>query len=322
MPDPLAAARTLLKAEILAIERVAQRLDSNLERAVQLILDSAGKVLVTGVGKSGLIGRKLSATLRATGTPSVFLHPIEALHGDLGIYTPGDPTILISKSGASDELVRLLPALRSLRSPLIGILGNTTGPLAKEVDVLLDASVEAEGDPHNLVPAASAIAAQALGDALAVALMDAREFSPEKFGNFHPAGQLGRNLLRRVADAMHAGDEVPWVSPADSLRDVVIAMTQKPLGAACVLDDAGCLAGLITDGDLRRMLERHEDIRGLCARDVMTDHPLSVGPDATLREALVLMEKRPRQLSVLPVVQSDGRALGLLRLHDIYQAGL
>lgn len=314
----LVAARALLDSEARAIARASERLDERFERAVELVLVCGGKAVTSGIGKSGFVARKLAATLCATGTPAAYLHPADAMHGDLGLVEPGDVAILISKSGATEELVRLLPRLQDLGAARIGILGNLDSPLARGCDAVLDASVECEGDPHNLVPAASALVATALGDALAAALMHVREFGPEQFGAFHPGGQLGRNLRLRVADVMHAGDNVPWVRPGDALRTVVIAMTAKPLGAACVLREDGSLAGLITDGDLRRALERYEDIRGLCAADVMTGRPATVLPDVLLRDALALMETRTRQLSVLPVVDQDGRAAGLLRLHDIY----
>jgi len=287
-------------------------------RAVDLILAWPGKVVVTGIGKSGHIARKIVATLCSTGTAAVFLHPAEAVHGDLGIYTPGDPTVLISKNGTSPELLALVPLLRDFRSPLIGILGSAASPLAKDLDVLLDASVEREADPHNLAPTASAVTALALGDALAIALMCARNFTREEFGRFHPGGQLGRNLRLCVRQAMHSGEEVARVAPDSSLKEVIVAMTQRPLGAACVVAPDGALAGFITDGDLRRALSRHDDIRGLGAAAVMTRTPVTIAPDASLAQALELMERRDSQISVLPVVDESGRALGLIRLHDIY----
>ena len=285
---------------------------------MDLILEHPGKIVVTGIGKSGHVARKIVATLCSTGTAAVFLHPAEAAHGDLGIYTPGDPTLLISRNGASAELQALVPTLRHFRSPLIGILGSTASPLAQQVDVLLDASVEREADPNNLAPTASAVTALALGHALAIALMCARNFTPEEFGRFHPGGQLGRNLKLNVSAAMHAGDEVAFVAPETSLRDVIIAMTRRPMGAACVVAPDGALAGLLTDGDLRRALTTHDDIRTLAARDAMTAAPVTIGPDATLGQALELMERRRSQISVLPVVDESGRALGLVRIHDIY----
>jgi arabinose-5-phosphate isomerase len=316
--DWLDAARAAIEIEAASLARAAARLDGELIRAVDLILAWPGKVVVTGIGKSGHIARKIVATLCSTGTAAVFLHPAEAVHGDLGIYTPGDPTVLISKNGTSPELLALVPLLRDFRSPLIGILGSAASPLAKDLDVLLDASVEREADPHNLAPTASAVTALALGDALAIALMCARNFTREEFGRFHPGGQLGRNLRLCVRQAMHSGEEVARVAPDSSLKEVIVAMTQRPLGAACVVAPDGALAGFITDGDLRRALSRHDDIRGLGAAAVMTRTPVTIAPDASLAQALELMERRDSQISVLPVVDESGRALGLIRLHDIY----
>jgi arabinose-5-phosphate isomerase len=314
----LAAARSAIEIEAASLAQAACRLDGELIRAVDLILAHPGKVVVTGIGKSGHIARKTVATLCSTGTAAVFLHPAEAVHGDLGIYTPGDPTVMISKDGTSAELLALVPLLREFRSPLIGILGNRTSPLAAQLDVLLDASVEREADPNNLAPTASAATAMALGDALAIALMRARNFTPEEFGRFHPGGQLGRNLRLGVREAMHPLAETAVVAPAASLKDVILAMTDRPWGAASVVSAAGLLEGLITEGDLRRALTTHDDIRGLRAESVMTRSPVSIGPDATLSEALEKMEHRARQISVLPVVDESGRAIGLLRIHDIY----
>ena len=309
-----------MRAEAQAILIAAERLNEGFLRAVSIIADHKGKIVVTGIGKSGRVGQKIVATFASTGTPAVFLHPAEAVHGDLGIYAPEDPTILISKSGATSELLRLVGVLRQFRSPLIGILGNPSSPLAEQVDVLLDASVRSEADLHNLAPTTSSAVAMALGDALAVAVMQARRFTPEQFAMYHPAGQLGRNLGLSVREVMHSGDDAVWAGCDDSLRSVAIAMSRRPLGAACVVDDAGSLAGLVTDGDLRRALQAHEDIRSLRARDIMTATPTTVGPDAPLHAALRLMEARPSQISVLPVVDETRRCLGLVRLHDIYRA--
>jgi arabinose-5-phosphate isomerase len=314
----LDAARAAMEIEAASISRATSRLDGALLRAAGVILAHSGKLIVTGIGKSGHIGRKIAATLCSTGTPAVFLHPSEAMHGDLGIYTPGDPTILLSKNGASVELLGLCPMLRHFRSPLIGILGSATSPLAAEMDVFLDASVEREADVHNLAPTASAVTALAIGHALAVVLMRARNFTPEQFGRFHPGGQLGRNLLLSVRTAMHSGDEVARVAADAPFRDAIVAMTRCPLGAACVISTAGKLAGLITDGDVRRALTTHDDIRDLKVEDAMTRRPITIGPDATLGEALELMERRRSQISALPVVDDEGTALGLLRLHDIF----
>jgi arabinose-5-phosphate isomerase len=314
----LATARAAMEIEAASVARAAARLGPEMIRAVEVIRAHPGKVVVTGIGKSGHIARKIVATLCSTGTAAVFLHPAEAVHGDLGIYTPGDPTVLVSKHGSSPELISLVPVLRDFHSPLIGILGSAAAPLAAQMDVILDASVEREADPHNLAPTASAVTAMALGDALAIALACARKFTPEEFGRYHPGGQLGRNLRLSVREAMHPADETARVAPEASLREVIIAMTQHPQGGACVVNADGTLEGLVTDGDLRRALTAHDDIRGLCAGDVMTPNPISIGPEVSLGAALELMERRPSQISVLPVVDEAGKSLGLLRIHDIY----
>jgi arabinose-5-phosphate isomerase len=316
---PAACGRLSIELASQALARTALTAESAIGQAVELIASNPGKVVVTGMGKSGLVGRKIAATLTSTGATAVFLHPAEAVHGDLGVYAPGDVTILLSNSGSTDELVRLLPTLKRFESPLIGIVGNPASPLGRAVDVLLDASVEREGDPHSMVPTTSAIVALALGDALAVALMARNGFTPEDFGVLHPGGQIGRNLLLRVSDVMHTGSDVAWVQAANSIKDVVIAMTRCPLGAACVVDAGHRLAGLITDGDLRRALQNHDDLRPLTAAAIMTARPLTATPDERLDAALRRMEDRPSQVSVLPVIESgSGRAIGLLRLHDIF----
>lgn len=315
--------KAVLDAEAQALAAVAARLDHHWTQAVELLLRHEGKVVVSGIGKSGHIGQKIAATLASTGTPAVFLHAAEAVHGDLGIYTPGDPSILISKSGSTAELLRLIPVLRQFRSPLIAILGNLNSPMAQLADVVLDARVAREADPLNLAPTCSTTVALALGDALAVALMMARRFTPQDFARYHPAGQLGRTLWLKVADVMHQNDAVAWVKPDTPLRQVIIAMSERPLGAACVVDDDSLLLGIVTDGDLRRALLTHEDIRLLHAADCMTRQPVTTNPEASLKEASRLMEDRPSQIAVLPVVDSrNRRCLGLIRLHDIYQPEL
>ncbi len=317
-----------MQIESEAVARAARRLDGNLTCAVEIILAHRGKLVVTGLGKSGHVARKIVATFCSTGTPAVFLHAAEASHGDLGLYSPGDPTLMVSKSGNTFELLQLIPFLRDLPSQRIGILGNSSAPLAAEMDVVLDSSVEREADPDNLAPTASATVALSLGHALAIALMRARNFGVEDFGRFHPGGHLGRSLRLTVRDVMHGRDEVAWARAGDSLKQVVIAMTHHPYGAACVVDESDRLIGLITDGDVRRALQAHDDIRQLRAAQVMTPNPSTVSPDARLQEALQLMEDRPSQISVLPVLDpASGLCLGLLRLHDVYlsdlkQAGL
>jgi len=310
--------RKVLEVEAESLRVGAGRLDGSFARALDVIFNSGAKVIVAGLGKSGHVAHQIAATFCSTGTPAVFLHGAEATHGDLGIYGTGDPTILISKSGATQELVRLVPLLRNFGSPIVGILGNLNSPLAAAVDVVLDARV-AEADPHNLVPSSSSTLAMALGDALAIALMHARRFGDHDFARYHPSGQLGRNLWLAVADVMHHPEKTARVTPSDSLRCVVIAMTEYPLGAACVIHPNGMLAGIITDGDLRRALQQHEDIRALTAQQVMTARPVIITPRASLKQAECLMEQRNSQISVLPVIDNETRYVGLIRVHDLYR---
>jgi arabinose-5-phosphate isomerase len=316
----LAAARRAMQTEAESVLAAAERIGDNVLRAVDLIRLHSGKVVVTGLGKSGHVGRKITATLQSTGTPAVFLHPAEAGHGDFGVCQSGDPVVMISKSGSTGELLNLISPLRAMDARLIGILGNTHSPLAAEMDVVLDASVQREADPEGFTPTASSVVALALGHALAVALMRARSFGAREFKRFHPAGQLGHNLRMRVADVMHSGSEVAWVKPDDSLKHVVIEMSVHPLGAACVVSQDHRLLGLITDGDVRRALRAHDDIRLLRACDVMTATPVTVDPQALVHTALALMEDRPSQIYVLPVLEpGTGICTGLIRLHDIYR---
>ena len=314
----LAVARRAMQTEAESVAAAAERVGDNFLNAVDLIRQHSGKVVVTGLGKSGHVARKIVATLQSTGTPSVFLHSSEAGHGDVGICQPGDPVLMISKSGCTGELLALVTPLRGFGAHLIGILGNIRSPLAARMDIVLDASVHREADPEGFTPTASTAVALALGHALAIALMQARGFKAEHFHRYHPSGYLGR-LLASVADAMHSGDEVAWVSPGDSLKHVVVEMSNHPLGAACVVSDDRRLLGLITDGDVRRALRNHDDIRPLRASDVMTRSPITVAPGDLLQTALARMEDRPSQIYVLPVVDSITQiCTGLIRLHDIY----
>ncbi len=312
--------QSTLFREARAINDLAARVDETIVDAVQLILNHSGKIIVSGIGKSGHIAQKITATFCSTGTPAVYLHPSEALHGDLGIYAPGDPTVLISKSGSTHELLRLIPILRSLKSKIIAIVSNLDSPLARQVDIVLNACIKREADPLGLAPTASTMAAMAIGDALASGLMFARRFTEEDFAGFHPGGQLGRNLLLNVSDVMHPEHKVAKISPQTPFKNVIVAMTEFNLGAACVIDENRRLLGLITDGDLRRILLKYDDIRTLRAGEIMTQSPITIPPDAPLKDALQLMEDRPSQISVLPVVDPlANRWLGLVRVHDIYQ---
>ena len=323
MTHPLNSAKALLAAEASALAELATRLDGTFTKVVDCIASHPGKVILCGVGKSGLIAQKIAATLCSTGTPAIFLHAADAVHGDLGILQAGDPVILISRSGSTTEAVRLIPVFRNFNSPIIAIVGNTQSALGTQADYVLDIGARPEADPLGLVPTTSALLTLALGDALAAALMTKRGFSQSDFARFHPAGQLGRNLSLTVGEVFQPIERCAKVDPKANLRDTVIAMTSYPHGAACVLDKAGVLQGLITDGDLRRALSRGIDLNTATAADVMTRRPVQTHPAVSLAEAARIMEDRPSQISVLPVVEGDsGRCLGLLRIHDIYQASL
>lgn len=316
----LQAARECLQRESSALAALESRVNGDFSKIVQLLQSHAGKVVTCGLGKSGLIAQKVAATFCSTGTSSVFLHAGEARHGDLGIYQPGDPTLLFSKSGSTAELVLLMPILKEFNSPIIAIVGNTRSEIARQADFVLDGSVAREADPLGLVPTSSALVALAWGDALATALMVANGFRGEDFARFHPSGQLGKNLLLNVRDVMRKEEEVAWIGPDTTLREAVMAMSRHPQGACCVVDENRNLIGLITDGDIRRLLEKEDDFREIQAHQFMTRNPLTVRDDAPLADAIKLMEDRPSQISVLPVMDiTQGRCTGLLRIHDAYQ---
>jgi len=314
----LTTGRAVLSAEMQALQLASSRLDKNFTEVVDLVGRATGKVVVVGLGKSGHVAHAVAATLCSLGTTAVFLHASEAAHGDIGVVGKGDVVILISKSGATAELVRLAPAFRARGAKLVALVGNLKSPLARVADAVIDASVIREADPLGLAPTSSAVVALALGHALAAAVAQSRGFTSEDFAKTHPSGQLGRNLLLRVSDVMHGLRDVPVVSLRDALREVVMGMTRRPLGAACVVDKKGKLLGLVTDGDIRRALQKQADIRLLTVAEVMTVKPISIRPETLLGDALRVMEERPSQISVLPVVGDKGRCLGLLRLHDIY----
>lgn len=318
--DELALARRSMEIGGSAILRSAARLSASFSTATQLIADHPGKIVLTGIGKSGRIAAKLAATFSSTGTAAVFLHAAEALHGDSGMVAAGDPVIVISKSGKSPEILKLLAILP--KTPIIAITGDVKSPLARAATAVLDAQVEVESDPFNLVPSASSGVALALGHALAIAVMMRKGWNPEQFAVVHPEGDLGRLLTRTVREVLVPPAEVARVAQSTTLREVLIAMTKWPAGAACVVDEDGLLEGLITDGDVRRCLEQFSDISRVKASDIMTREPISIQPEATLFDAARVMENRPRQLSVLPVVDEERHLLGLLRLHDVVRTEL
>ncbi len=315
----IALGKAVLNCEADTIKTATSRVGESFVKAIREILSHKGKLMVSGVGKSGLVGQKIAATLSSTGTPAVFMHACDAVHGDLGVYEPGDPTLLISNSGSTVECLRLIPILKKFNSTIIALIGNLDSPMGRDCDIILDASSCGEADPLGIVPTNSTTLAMAMGDAMACALMKARGFSKEDFARFHPAGQLGRNLLLNVRDIMSPLSHCAVVNAANTVREVVIAMTRFPLGAACVLDENGVLTGIVTDGDVRRMLQSVVDLDALTCGEMMTKKPICIEPDASLGRAVKLMEERKSKISVLPVVDGGGKCLGLLRLHDIYQ---
>ena len=314
--------RNVLIGEAEQMISAADRISDKIVEACEVINGHTGKIVISGMGKSGLIAQKIAATLCSIGNKAVFLHPAEAVHGDLGIYAPGDPTILISKSGATDEILRLLPILKEFKSPLIGILGNMNSVLSNEVDLAIDASVSSEVDPLGIVPTASTTLTLAIGDALTAVLMSHKNFKREDFAKLHPAGDLGRRLKLRVKDIMQRIEKVAVVAPDDKLRGVVIKMTENPQGAALVLDDEGLLLGIVTEGDLRRSLADNIDIDNSKAKEVMSQKPITIKIGSLLSEVLSVMEDRESQISVLPVVSEELKCVGLIRIHDIYQTQL
>lgn len=316
----LETARRVLHIEAQAIEDVLTRLDDRFTKAVDLLFACAGRVVVTGLGKSGLIGRKISATLSSTGTPSVFLHPAEALHGDLGMLVRHDALLAVSYGGETEEIVALLEAVKRLEIRLVTMTGNPRSTLAEASDVVLDVSVKEEACSLNLAPTASTTVAMAVGDALAVALLERRGFDLNDFAALHPAGRLGRKLLR-VENLMHSGESLPRVRRETRMPDVIYEMSRKGLGMTTVVDEKGCLAGVLTDGDLRRLMEKHKGkALEMAAGECMTSNPQTIGPREMASAALNLMEKR--KITSVVVVDGERRALGVVHLHDLWQLEL
>ncbi len=316
-------ARRVIRIEAEAVAAIADRLDERFDAAVDLLASGSGRVIVTGMGKSGIIARKLAATLSSTGTAAYFIHPAEAVHGDLGAIHPTDVVVALSQSGETPELVRLIEMVRRLDARLVALTGSVESALGEAADVALDCSVPAEACPLNLAPTASTAAALALGDALAMALLVRKGFREEDFAHLHPGGQLGKRLLR-VDHLMHSGGEVPVVDPEASFDDVVETITAAGFGMTCVADSDGRLAGVITDGDLRRHLPtRHQSAPPLAdqrARDLMSTEPLTIDPATLAVEALLLMERR--RITSLPVVDGGRRITGLIHLHDLWRTEL
>jgi arabinose-5-phosphate isomerase len=312
----LDTARRVLKIEAQAIQDVLERLDASFEKAVDVLFACKGRAVVTGMGKSGLIGRKISATLSSTGTPSFFLHAAEALHGDLGMLARGDAMLAVSYGGETEEIIRLLEALKRLEMPLVTLTGKPHSTLAEASDVVLDVSVKEEACSLNLAPTASTTVAMAVGDALAVSLLERRNFRHHDFAALHPAGRLGKKLLR-VEHLMHAGEALPHVSRDTPMPDVFHEMSAKKLGMTTVLEPDGRLAGILTDGDLRRLMEKHRGaVLEMRAADGMTKNPQTIGPHLLASEALNLMEKR--KITSIVVVDEAQGVLGVVHLHDLW----
>lgn len=316
----LELARQVLTTEADAVRALAGRLDQNFYRAVQLILACRGRVVVSGMGKSGHIGHKIAATLASTGTPAFFVHPGEASHGDLGMIAHDDVVIALSNSGESPEITSILPLIKRRGAKLIGMSGNPQSTLGTESDVHLNAAVDKEACPLNLAPTASTTAALALGDALAVVLLEARGFSAEDFARTHPGGSLGRRLLIRVRDLMHTAERLPRVSLAASTKEALLEMTEKGLGMTAVVDEADRVRGVFTDGDLRRALEKKLDILSVGVDQVMTLNPKTIGPDQLAAEAVEKMETL--RINGLLVVNEAGQLQGALNMHDLLRAGV
>jgi arabinose-5-phosphate isomerase len=309
-------ARRVLEIEARAILELVPRLDQEFDCALDLLLACTGRVVVTGMGKSGLVGQKISATFSSTGTPSLFLHPAEAIHGDLGRIVKGDVVLAISHSGDTAEIVGLLPSIKRLSAPFVALTGRPGSVLATAADVHLDVSVREEACPLGLAPTASTTAALAMGDALAMALLERRGFTVDDFAVLHPGGNLGQKLLR-VEDVMHGGDQVPRVAPATVMKDVLFEMTRKRLGMTTVADEGGRLLGMISDGDLRRQMERHGySLLERTAGECMTRDPVTIGRRQLATAALALMEER--KVTSLPVTDDAGRVEGVVHLHDLW----
>ncbi|MBS1143664.1 MAG: KpsF/GutQ family sugar-phosphate isomerase [Proteobacteria bacterium] len=310
--------RQTLSIEAAAVDALKSRINGDFVRAVELILNCRGRLIVSGMGKSGHIARKIAATMASTGTPAYFVHPAEASHGDLGMITRDDVLLALSNSGESGELLSILPTLKRQGARIISMTGVPSSTLAREADIHLDAGVAQEACPLNLAPTASTTAALALGDALAVALLDARGFGPEDFARSHPGGSLGRRLLTHVRDVMRAGERVPAVAPETPITDAIIAMSRGGLGLVAITDQANAVLGIFTDGDLRRAFEKRTDLQQGAIASVMHASPRTIGPDRLAVEAVEMMERL--RINALLVVDADEHLIGALNMHDLFTA--
>jgi arabinose-5-phosphate isomerase len=310
----------VIDIESAALSDLFGRVGREFEKAVKIMKKCKGKIVVTGLGKSGLIGQKISATLSSTGTPAMYLHPVEAAHGDIGIIMKNDAVIVISQSGETEEVVDILPSLLRLKVPVIAITGNKSSTLAKKSDAVLDSSVKREACPMGLAPTASTTVQLVIGDALAVALLKLKGFKKEDFARLHPGGALGKKLVLKVKDIMHTGERVPSVTEETRLREGLLEMTRKMFGCTAVVNGRGVMTGIFTDGDLRRLLERNPDPYGEKMKDIMTARPKIAQEDELVMDALASMEEK--NITVLIVPDKKGRLKGVIHLHDILKAGI
>lgn len=313
-------ARKVIEIELGAVQALVDRIDDSFVNAARLIYNSSGRVVFTGMGKSGLIARKIVATLNSTGTPAIYMHPTDALHGDLGMIRKGDIAIVISKSGATEEISNLISMFKQMKINIIGILGDTKSTLAKNCDIVLDVSVKEEACPHDLAPTASTTVALVIGDALAVAILELRDFTVEDFAMLHPAGSLGKRLSLRISEIMYKDDDLPVVNLNASIKDTIVEITEKRLGATCIIDDNNKLVGIVTDGDLRRQLEKSLDLNKLNASDIMGRTPKTINADSLASFALQKMENY--NITSLIAINSNNEPVGLIHLHDLVKLGL
>ncbi|MFA5073018.1 MAG: KpsF/GutQ family sugar-phosphate isomerase [Nitrospirota bacterium] len=317
-------AKRVLQIEAEAVAALIDRIDERFEQAVNMILCCKSRVVVTGMGKSGIIGKKIAATLASTGTPTLFLHPAEGIHGDLGMVTRGDLVIALSNSGETEEIIRMLPSFKRLGIQMIALTGNVGSTLAKNCDVVIDVGVKEEACPLGLAPTASTTATLAMGDALAVSLLDQRGFKEENFACFHPGGTLGKKLLLHVSDLMHTGDSIPLVTEETMIKDAIYEISSKKIGITAVTNETGGLIGVISDGDLRRWMEKTEqtgqNLLAKSAKDIMTRNPKTISKNALAAEAVALMEKN--SITSLLVVSPDMKPEGVIHLHDLLKAGV
>jgi len=316
----LNGAKKVLRIEAEAILALIDKINGEFAKAMEIILSCKGRVVVTGMGKSGLIGKKIAATLASTGTPALFLHPAEGIHGDLGMVMKGDVIIAISNSGETEEIVKLLPVFKRLAVPVIAMTGGMKSALAKAAEVTIDVGVAEEACPMGLAPTASTTATLAMGDAMAITLLEKRGFKEEDFACFHPGGSLGKKLLLRVEDVMHSGAEVPVVKAGTSMREALFEITSKKMGITTVVDGEGKLVGVITDGDLRRYLEKSDDLFSKSAGELAHGNPKMISRDALAAEAVAIMEKY--SITSLLSVDGEGRLEGIIHLHDLLKAGV